>query len=151
MTVAVLIASLLAIWGASLYWRWTVVRTQAPEIFAAKREAGELAPHVSAEQFAAAFAHHEGPRAESHIFGAGLIVGLGLAPFVWAFNAIWRILWRQVGAPPVYEVGTLLHTFLVFLAILTFIVATGFVIMRRYYRAPSGNLRRAIEQLNKAM
>ncbi len=144
------IVALLALWGAGLYWRWHQVGVQGPQIYAAKRETGELGAHVSESAFLAAYRQHEGPRAETHVYAAGLIVGLGLAPFVWAFNTVWRALWRANGAPPVYETGTMIHTFLVFIAILAFIFLTGYIAMRRYYRAPAGNLRRAVEQLNKS-
>jgi hypothetical protein len=144
------IVCLLILWGASLYWRWQTLRRQAPEIFAAKREAGELASHVDQAAFSAAYLHHEGPRAETHAFVAGLITGLGLAPYVTAFNGAWRILWRAMGAPPVYETGTMLHTFFLFIGILGFILLTGVIVMRRYYRTPVSNFRRAIDQLNKA-
>ncbi len=144
--ILVLLIVLAACFG--VYRQWTGARALAAEVYAARTLQGELSSRVPEDVFTRAFMQTEAPHFNAHLVAGALINVLLIPPLISLFNLIWRAVWRMNGAPPVYEAGTLLHVFLVFLFVLAFMVALAAVLMWRYHREPRLPLRRTIERLN---
>ena len=135
-------------WGLHLAWRWKSARDFAPEVLAARKETGEIPADVTDAEFTDLYLRSEGPRAPTYFFACATIVSFLVAPFVAAFNMVWTALWRGSGASPVFEVGTLIHTFSVFLAIMGFMILLLATAMRRYYALMPPNLKQVLRDLN---
>ena len=148
MTLFFIALAVLIAWGIHLGWRWKKARDFAPEVLAARKAAGELPEAVSAEEFTDLYLRSEGPRAATYFFACATIVFVLLAPFVSVFNRIWYMIWQMSGRNPVFETGTLIHSFSIFLAFM--IVTIGFlaVAMRRYYALMPPTLKQVIRDLN---
>ena len=106
----IILAGLVA-WGGHLAWRWKQTRDFAPEVLAVRKAAGEVPEDVTDVEFTDLYLRSEGPRAATYFFVCAAIVFVLLAPFVAGFNQVWRIFWRLSGQSPVFETGTLIHTF----------------------------------------
>ena len=106
----IILAALVA-WGGHLAWRWKQARDFAPEVLAVRKAAGEVPDDVSDVEFTDLYLRSEGPRAATYFFVCAAIVFGLLAPFVAGFNQLWRLFWRLSGQSPVFETGTLIHTF----------------------------------------
>ena len=132
-------------WGGHLAWRWKATRDFAPEVLAARKETGEIPADA---EFTDLYLRSEGPRSATYFFACATIVSVLVAPFVAAFNMVWTALWRASGASPVFETGTLIHTFSVFLAIMGFMILLLAVAMRRYYALMPPNLKQVLRDLN---
>lgn len=141
------VAGLLA-WGAALAWRWKTVKDFSPEVLAAKKSGHELPDDVTEAEFTDLYLRSEGPRAQTYIFTCAAILFLLLGPFVAGFNAIWNMFWEMSGKSPVFETGTLIHTFMVFLAFMGTSVALLAAAMHRYYALMPPNLKQVIRDLN---
>ena len=61
---------------------------------------------------------------------------------------VWRMLWQTSGGSPVFETGTLIHTFSVFLGVMAFMIVLLAVAMRRYYALMPPNLKQVVRDLN---
>ncbi|KDA03397.1 hypothetical protein [Hyphomonas oceanitis] len=142
-----LFVALLA-WGLHLAWRWKSARDFAPEVLAARKEAGEIPADVTDAEFTDLYLRSEGPRSATYFFVCATIVSVLIAPFVAAFNMVWGLLWQASGGSPVFETGTLIHTFSVFLGIMAFMIVLLAVAMRRYYALMPPNLKQVVRDLN---
>ena len=82
-------------------------------------------------------------------YTSGLTSGfLLLGPFVAGFNAVWNMFWLMSGKSPVFETGTLIHTFMVFLTFMFATIGLLAIAMRRYYALMPPNLKQVIRDLN---
>ncbi len=141
------IAALLA-WGAHLAWRWREVKAFAPEVLAAKKRDREIPEDVTEVEFTDLYLRSEGPRGETYFFVCAAIMFLLLGPFVAAFNSVWNMIWLMSGKSPVFETGTLIHTFMVFLSFMATTIGLLAIAMRRYYALMPPNLKQVIRDLN---
>ena len=138
----------LLVWGGHLAWRWKTTRDFAPEVLAARKESGEIPADVGEAEFTDLYLRSEGPRAATYFFACATTVSVMIAPFVAAFNMVWRGFWQASGTSPVFETGTLIHTFSVFLAIMGFMILLLAAAMRRYYALMPPNLKQVVRDLN---
>ena len=141
------VAGLLA-WGLSLAWRWREVKAFAPEVLAAKKRDREVPEDVTDVEFTDLYLRSEGPRAQTYFFSCAAIMFLLLGPFVAGFNAVWNMFWLMSGKSPVFETGTLIHTFMVFLAFMGATIGLLAIAMHRYYALMPPNLKQVIRDLN---
>jgi hypothetical protein len=137
-------------WAGHLAWQWRKARAFAPELLAARQESGELPPGVKAEEFTDLYVRAEGPRASTYFFACAALLTFGLGPLAAVFNGIWNTIWRFVGQPPVFEAGTLIHTFSFFLAMMGVTIAVLAIAMRRYYALMPPTLKQIIRELSKS-
>ena len=138
----------LLVWGISLGWRWKEVRAFAPDVLAAKKRDKEIPDDVTDAEFTDLYLRSEGPRGETYFFACAAILFLLLGPFVAGFNAVWTMFWQMSGKSPVFETGTLIHTFMVFLTFMFATIALLAIAMRRYYALMPPNLKQVIRDLN---
>lgn len=143
------VAALLA-WGVSLAWRWKEVKAFAPQVLAAKKRDKEIPEDVTDVEFTDLYLRSEGPRGETYFFVCAAIMFLLLGPFVAGFNTVWNMFWLMSGKSPVFETGTLIHTFMVFLTFMFATIALLAIAMRRYYALMPPNLKQVIRDLNGA-
>ncbi|WP_321488021.1 hypothetical protein [uncultured Hyphomonas sp.] len=141
------VAGLLA-WGVSLAWRWKEAKAFAPEVLAAKKRDKEIPDDVTDVEFTDLYLRSEGPRGETYFFTCAAIMFLLLGPFVAAFNSVWNMFWLMSGKSPVFETGTLIHTFMVFLTFMGTTIGLLAIAMRRYYALMPPNLKQVIRDLN---
>ena len=146
----IIVAALMALAGM-LVWRWKAVRDFAPTVLEAKKRDGELPDSISEDLFSDLYVRSEGPRAQTYIFICAALIGFLLGPFVAGFNAVWNMFWLMSGRSPVFETGTLVHTFVVFLAFMGVTIALLAVAMRRYYALTPPNLRQVVRDLGGAV
>jgi len=147
--IGLFLAAFLA-WGAVIAWRWAVTRSEAGEIYAAKREQGEIAHHVAPDDFREAYIRAEAPRGATYFYGAALACGLVTPPLMAVFARLWQEIWMLTGAWPPTGPGTMVYTFSLFLATMAAMMAIAAFAMRRYHERTPPNLRQAIRQLNAA-
>ncbi len=138
------------LWGAFLVWRWAATRHLAGLVYAAKRDGGELAAHVSQDVFRRAFMASEGPRAATHVFVAAVICTLAIPPLMSVFTALWHEVWLLTNAPEELRKGTMVHTFCLFLLAMGTMVAVLWQAMKRYHVSASPPLATVIRRLNGA-
>ncbi len=138
----------LLIWGASLAWRWREVKAFAPDVLAAKKRDKELPESVTDEAFTDLYLRSEGPRGQTYFFVCAAIMFLLLGPFVAGFNAVWQMFWEMSGKSPVFETGTLIHSFMVFLTFMFATIGLLAIAMRRYYALMPPNLKQVMRDLN---
>jgi len=143
-----LVVAGLLVWGGALAWRWKSVRDFSTEVLAAKKKARELPDDVTEEEFTDLYLRSEGPRAQTYVYVCAAIMFFLLGPFVAGFNAIWNMFWQMSGKSPVFETGTLIHTFMVFLAFMGATVVLLAVAMRRYYVLMPPTLKQVMRDLN---
>ncbi len=143
-----LVVAGLLVWGGALAWRWKSVRDFSVEVLAAKKKGHELPEDVTEVEFTDLYLRSEGPRAQTYVYVCAAIMFFLLGPFVAGFNAIWNMFWQMSGKSPVFETGTLIHTFMVFLAFMGATVALLAVAMRRYYALMPPTLKQVIRDLN---
>ncbi len=145
---AILVVAIFAGWGAYVAFRWRQTYRLADDVYAAKREQGELGGGVEASAFKAAFVRAEGPRLATYMFAAGLAC-LILAPAaISVFNVVWDEMWNLSGRPPVFTRGLLLHSVLtIFVYVGLFFSICGLT-MLRYHRNAPPSLRSEIRRLN---
>lgn len=147
----VLLTALLVLyllWGGFLAWRWRATQRLGADVYAAKREQGELKPDVSAAAFLPAFMASEGPRAPTYFFLSALACTLALPPLMAGFGLLWEAVWQGTGAWPPTGPGTLVHTFSLFLFSMGVMIGVLAFAMRRYHLNAPPNLKRAIDDLN---
>ena len=143
-----LVVAGLLVWGGALAWRWKSVRDFSADVLEAKKKAHELPDDVTEVEFTDLYLRSEGPRAQTYVYVCAAIMFFLLGPFVAGFNAIWNMFWQMSGKSPVFETGTLIHTFMVFLAFMGTTVALLAVAMRRYYALMPPTLKQVIRDLN---
>lgn len=143
------LAALIA-WGVHLGWRWKQASEFSAEVLAARKAAGELPESVQEAEFRDLYLRSEGPRAATYFFICAVIVFALLAPFVAAFNEVWRMFWQMSGQSPVFETGTLIHTFSVFVAFMLVTIGLLSVAMRRYYALMPPTFKQVLRDLNGA-
>lgn len=137
-------------WGAHLAWRWNQTRAFAPQLLALRQQSGELPAGIDEKEFTDLYLRAEGPRAATYIYVCALALTLGLAPLIAVFNLIWDAIWNLTGTLPVFERGTLIHTFSIFLAFMGVTVLLLAAALRRYYSLMPPNLRQVIRNLKDA-
>lgn len=150
MFVYVALVLAVAAWGAHLALRWKRARAFAPELLKLRQESGELPADVSVEEFTDLYLRAEGPRSGTYVFACAAIMTLALAPLSTVFNAVWDTLWTLSGQSPVFEQGTLIHTFSFFLVIMGIGIALLAAAMHRYYALMPPNLKQVIRNLREA-
>ncbi len=146
---AVLVIAVLG-WGAHVAWRWKEARAFAPELLKARKEAGELPASVTDAEFTDLYLRAEGPRAATYTVVCAAIMTFALAPMSLIFNTVWEAFWRLSNRSPVFEVGTLVHTFMFFLFFLAVTVGLLAVAMHRYHTLAPPNLKQVIRTLKEA-
>lgn len=139
----------LVLWGVFLFWRWRETDALARDVLADRKSTGELPDHVDEEAFLPLFRAAEGPRAQTYLFVSAAIASIGLPPYASAFNTVWRFLWRIQNQSPVFETGTLIHTFAMFVAFILMFIGLLALFMRRYHSRAPMNLRQVVRQFNK--
>lgn len=137
-------------WGALLLWQWLSTRALAPKVFAAKRDQGELKPHVDEATFNRAFLAAEAPRRSTYFFASAFVCALALPPLMSVFSRAWYEIWTLSGRFEPAANGTLVYTFCLFLFSMAVMIAVLYITMRRYYSTPQTDLREAIRDLNGA-
>lgn len=137
-------------WGVHLAWRWKQTRDFAPRLLALRKESGEVPAEVDEKEFTDLYTRTEGPRAGTYIYACAALLTLGLAPLIGVFNMIWDAFWNLTGSPPVFERGTLIHTFSIFLAFMGTAILLLSAALRRYYTLMPPNLRQVISNLKDA-
>ena len=137
-------------WGAHLAWRWKEARDFAPTLLAVRQESGELPASIEPGEFTDLYLRAEGPRAATYIYVCALFMTATLAPLSSLFNTLWVALWRMTGGSPVFEQGTLIHTFSFFLTFMGLAVLILAIALRRYYALMPLNLRQVIRNLKDA-
>ncbi|MEZ5953696.1 MAG: hypothetical protein R3C13_05245 [Hyphomonas sp.] len=147
----ILIVLALIAWGAALSWKWKSVRDFSGEVLAAKKRDGELPESITEDMFRDLYVRSEGPRGQTYFFACAATLFLLLGPFVAAFNSVWKMFWMMSGQSPVFETGTLVHTFMVFLAFMGACIALLAAAMRRYYALTPPNLKQVLRDLNGAV
>jgi len=145
----IIVAAVIA-WGGHLAWRWKQTRDFAPQLLAMRKESGELPPGIDEKEFTDLYVRAEGPRAATYIYACAAFMTAGLAPLSSLFNTVWQTLWQATGGSPVFEAGTLIHTFSFFLAIMGLAVLLLAIALRRYYALTPPNLRQVIRNLKDA-
>lgn len=135
-------------WGGTIAWSWKQTKDFAPEVLAAKKDAGELPDSVSHEEFTDLYLRSEGPRGGTYFFVCAAFLLILLAPFIAGFNQVWKILWVISGQSPVFEIGTLIHTFSLFLAFMALSIGTLALAMRRFYALTPPTMRQIVQDLN---
>lgn len=139
-----------AVWGVHLGLRWKQARDFAPELLKSRQEAGELPSGIDAAEFTDLYLRAEGPRSGTYVFICAAIMTLALAPLSMMFNVVWTALWNLTGQPPVFEQGTLIHTFAFFLFISGIGIALLAAAMRRYYTLAPPSLKQVMRTLREA-
>lgn len=145
--IAMIIA--LLCWGVFLFWRWRETDVLARDVLADRKSSGELPEHVEEAAFVPLFRAAEGPRAQTYLFVSAAIASIGLPPYAGAFNAVWQFLWRIQNQSPVFETGTLIHTFAMFVAFIAMFIGLLAFTMHRYHARSPMNLRQVIHKFNK--
>jgi len=146
---AVLVIAVLG-WGAHIAWRWKEAKDFAPQLLKARQEAGELPASVSEAEFTDLYLRAEGPRAASYMFACGAFLTFGLAPLAALFNAVWGAFWLLTGSSPVFETGTLVHTFMFFLFLVGLMIGLLAIAMHRYHTLAPPNLNQVIRSLQES-
>jgi hypothetical protein len=134
-------------WGAHLAWRWKQAKDFAPELLKARQETGELPPSIDEAEFTDLYLRAEGPRAATYVFACAAFMTFALAPLTALFNLLWDQFWRLSGGSPVFEQGTLIHTFSLFLGLTGIAVGLLALAMRRYYVLMPPNLKQVFRTL----
>lgn len=137
-------------WGLHLAWRWKEAKAFAPQLLKARKESGELPESVDEAEFTDLYVRAEGPRAGTYIFTCAAFMTVGLAPLTSVFNSIWDAFWKLTGGSPVFEQGTLIHTFSLFLSIMGLAIAILALAMHRYYRLMPPSLKQVIRSLKES-
>jgi hypothetical protein len=137
-------------WGAHIAWRWKEAKAFAPQLLKARQEAGELPTSVSEAEFTELYLRSEGPRAASYQFVCGAFLTFALAPIAMLFNAVWEAFWILTGRSPVFETGTLVHTFMFFLFLMGLMIGLLAIAMHRYHTLAPPNLNQVIRNLQES-
>lgn len=148
----VYVAIVLAVtaWGAHLALRWKRSRDFAPELLKARQATGELPEGIDEAEFTDLYLRAEGPRSGTYVFTCAAIMTLALAPLSMMFNMVWTALWNMTGQPPVFEQGTLIHTFAFFLTISAIGIGLLAAAMRRYHALAPPSLKQVMRTLREA-
>lgn len=134
-------------WGAHLVWRWKQTKDFAPELLKSRKASGELPETVGEAEFTDLYLRAEGPRAGTYIYACGAFMTVSLAPLSAVFNAVWDTFWKLTGGSPVFEQGTLIHTFSFFLTFMGIAIGILALAMHRYYTLMPPNLKQIIRSL----
>ena len=95
-------------------------------------------------------ARAEGPRAGTYTYSCAALMTLALAPLSRVFNMIWDTFWTLSGESPVFEQGTLIHTFSFFLVVMGVGIALLAAAMHRYHTLAPPNLNQLIRNLQES-
>ncbi len=139
-----------AAWGVHIGLRWKRVKEFAPELLKSRQASGELPGAVTESEFTDLYLRAEGPRASTYILVCATLMTLGLPLLSTAFNAVWIGLWNATGRSPVFEEGTLIHTFSFFLVVMGVGIALLAAAMHRYHTLSPPNLKQVIRNLREA-
>ncbi len=138
-----------AAWGIHLAYRWKQAKAFAPELLKVRKASGELPEAVKEEEFTDLYLRAEGPRRGTYVYACAAFITVLLAPLSAAFNTVWIALWRLTGEQPVFEVGTLIHTFSFFLAFLGLTVGLLALAMHRYHTLTPPSLKQVMRTLRE--
>lgn len=138
-------------WGVFVVWRWKDARDFAPEFLSLRQESAEIPEDVTELEFTPLYLASEGPRAQTYLFLSALFVTVMLPVFAKLFNLFWNVIWIGSGRSPVFEVGTLVHTFCMFLGIAALIVGVLVLTMHRYHTKRPRDLKHVIRDLNEGL
>lgn len=137
-------------WGVLLGLRWKKAKDFAPELLQARKKSGELPEAVKEDEFTDLYLRAEGPRASTYIYACAAFMTVSLAPISTIFNTVWDTLWTLSGRSPVFEQGTLIHTFSFFLTVMGLAIGLLALAMHRYYTLMPPNLKQVIRNLREA-
>ncbi|MEQ9506621.1 MAG: hypothetical protein RLO80_10160 [Hyphomonas sp.] len=137
-------------WGVHLALRWKQVKDFAPQLLKLRQESGELPPSVQPDEFTDLYVRAEGPRAGTYQYACAALMTLALAPLSTVFNTVWDAFWEMSGQSPVFEQGTLIHTFSFFLVVMGVGIALLAAAMHRYHTVAPPNLKQVIRNLREA-
>ncbi|MEM9739061.1 MAG: hypothetical protein AAF829_04270 [Pseudomonadota bacterium] len=145
-----LVAMVLGIlgWGSVLALRWWQTISEADDIYARKRELGELLPHVELDDFKPAYIAAEAPVKGTHMFAAAATSMVLMPLGVWFFSALWYEIWLLAGRIEIAANGTMIHTFSTFVFIMGIMIAVLYFSMKRHYENLPQSLSAAIRRLN---
>ena len=144
------LVAVFAAWGLFIAWRWWQARREAPIVYAAKRQHGELADHVDEDTFIAAYRSAEFPRRHVYIFAAGILCFVALPPLTLVFSHAWREIWTLAGRFEPAANGTMVYTFAMFLFCTAVMIAVLYVALKHYYTHLPDDLNQVIRKLNGA-
>ncbi|MEL6662110.1 MAG: hypothetical protein AAFO57_01245 [Pseudomonadota bacterium] len=150
-SVELMLAAMVAgiiIWGAVLAWQWWRTMTEASDIYAAKREIGELRPHVRLEDFKTVYIAAEAPVKGTHLFAAAATSMAAMPLGIWFFSALWYEIWLLAGRVEVAANGTMIHTFATFVFIMAIMIGVLYWTLKRYYENLPPSLSAGMRQLN---
>jgi hypothetical protein len=139
-----------AAWGVHLALRWKEARAFAPQLLKLRQESGELPAAVTEAEFTDLYLRAEGPRAATYNFACAALMTLSLPLLSVVYNMVWAALWNLSGRSPVFEQGTLIHTFSFFLVVSGIGIAVLAAAMHRYYTLMPPNLKQVIRNLREA-
>lgn len=135
------------IWGGYVAWRWKQAKDFAPVMLAARKETGEIPESVTEGEFTDLYLRAEGPRSATYIYACAVFMTLAIGPLSLFFNFIWNTAWRLTGQLPVFEEGTLIHTFTFFLAYMGFTILLLTLAFRRFHATAPPSLKQVIRHL----
>ncbi len=150
MSFYLLIILFLCGWGGLLGWRWKKTRDFAPQLLALRQESGEIPATVDVSKFTALYVRAEGPRAGTYLCVSAAFMTVSLPPLSGFFNMVWNLLWQLSGGSPVFEEGTLIHTFSFFLAFMLVAISVLAIAMQRYYALMPPTLRQVLNTLKES-
>lgn len=149
LTIAIVLSGFL-LWGLTLYYQYRTARAEAADTFAAYKEDGTLAEHVSAEAYSGMYLKTEGPRFGLYLLITAMVVAAAILISLRLFNLIWDFIWLRTGKVGWFDVGELPHSLaIVFLYVGIMFVATWFS-MQHYHKTAPGKLRNEIKRLNES-
>lgn len=134
-------------WGFWLRKRWGEMPELANIVYDERIASGELPKRVKRDDFVDAFVSAESPRRETYRWIAASASILLLPILVRVFNVIWNFFWVLAGKPPVFEIGTMMHTFMTFLFAMGVIITIIYFSTRRFYSTAPLSLRKQVREL----
>lgn len=137
-------------WAALLGWRWKKTKDFAPHLLAMRQESGELPAAIDVDEFTSLYLRAEGPRAGTYMCASAAFMAVSLPPLSGVFNSAWNLLWQLSGGSPVFEEGTLIHTFGFFLAFMLMAISILAIAMQRYYARMPPNLRQVLTSVKES-
>lgn len=141
-------ALLFTCWAGLIAWRWKQAADLSREVFQIKRDAGELESHVDEESFHKGYMRAERPRAMGYFFLGAVASAVSIPPMMGVFSRAWYEIWTLTGRYAPAAVGTLIHTFALFVFSMVVMITILWFAMRHYYTHPQPDLRDIVRQLN---
>ncbi len=149
LTIAIIVSGFL-LWSLYLYYQYRVAKAEATDTFAAYKEDGTLAAHVSSEDYSDMYLKTEGPRFGSYLFVTALVVAASILIVLRLFNLIWNFVWLRTGKLGWFDVGELPHSLATVFLYVGIMFVTMWFSMQHYHKTAPGQLRNEIKRLNES-